>query len=116
MQLVRVAEEGVFSSVVAARFRVNGDGGILPADVATPLGVVLTELLTNAAEHAFPTGWSQPEGAHVQVSLRNTGDELTITVHDNGVGWPEDFDIDSTSSLGLSIARSLVVTQLKGTR
>jgi len=115
VQLVRVAEEGVFSDVVAARFRVNGDGGILPADVATPLGVVLTELLTNAAEHAFPPGWSQPEGAHVQVSLRNSGDELTIRVHDNGVGWPEGFDIASTSSLGLSIARSLVVTQLNGT-
>ena len=49
------------------------------------------------------------------MSLRNTGDELTITVHDNGVGWPEGFDIAKTSSLGLSIARSLVVTQLNGT-
>ena len=76
---------------------------------------MLTELLTNAAEHAFPPGWSQPEGAHVQVSLRNTGDELSVRVHDNGVGWPEGFDIDSTSSLGLSIARSLVVSQLNGT-
>jgi two-component system, sensor histidine kinase PdtaS len=115
VQLVRVAEEGVFSSEVAARFRVDGEGGILPADVATPLGVVLTELLTNAAEHAFPPGWSQPEGAHVQVSLHNDGDVLVIRVHDNGVGWPEGFDIAQTSSLGLSIARSLVVTQLNGT-
>lgn len=115
VQLMRVAEEGVFSSEVAARFRVDGDGGVLPADVATPLGVVLTELLTNAAEHAFPPGWSQPEGAHVQVSLRNTGDALAITVHDNGVGWPPGFDISRSTSLGLSIARSLVVTQLNGT-
>jgi two-component system, sensor histidine kinase PdtaS len=115
VQLVRVAEEGVFSSSVAARFRVDGDGGVLPADVATPLGVVLTELLTNAAEHAFPPGWSQPEGAHVQVSLHNDGSELVIRVHDNGVGWPEGFDIGKTQSLGLSIARSLVVSQLSGT-
>ena len=115
VQLVRVAEEGVFSSDVAVRFRVHGDGGILPADVATPLGVVLTELLTNAAEHAFPPGWSQPEGAHVQVKLVNSGTELLVRVHDNGIGWPPDFDIASTPSLGLSIARSLVVTQLNGT-
>ncbi|HEY2428405.1 MAG TPA: sensor histidine kinase [Acidimicrobiales bacterium] len=115
VQLVRVAEEGVFSSEVAARFRVDGDGGILPADVATPLGVVLTELLTNAAEHAFPPGWDQPEGAHVQVSLHNDGDALSIRVHDNGIGWPAGFDISKTTSLGLSIARSLVVTQLGGT-
>ncbi|GAC1603302.1 MAG: PAS domain-containing sensor histidine kinase [Acidimicrobiales bacterium] len=115
VQLVRVAEEGVFTAGVPVRFRVDGEGGVLPADVATPLGVVLTELLTNAAEHAFPEGWSQPEGAHVQVSLHNTGDLLVVRVHDNGIGWPEDFDIGRTKSLGLSIARSLVVTQLNGT-
>ncbi|GAC1316084.1 MAG: PAS domain-containing sensor histidine kinase [Acidimicrobiales bacterium] len=115
VQLVRVAEEGVFTAGVPVRFRVDGDGGILPADIATPLGVVLTELLTNAAEHAFPEGWSQPEGAHVQVSLHNTGDQIVVRVHDNGVGWPADFDIGRTKSLGLSIARSLVVTQLSGT-
>ena len=113
--LVRVAEEGVFTAGVPVRFRVDGDGGILPADIATPLGVVLTELLTNAAEHAFPEGWSQPEGAHVQVSLRNQGDQIVVRVHDNGIGWPEGFDILETKSLGLSIARSLVVTQLSGT-
>jgi two-component sensor histidine kinase len=115
VQLVRVAEEGVFSSDVAVRFRVHGDGGILPADIATPLGVVLTELLTNAAEHAFPPGWAQPEGANVQVWLRNTGTELSVRVQDNGVGWPAGFDIARTSSLGLSIARNLVVSQLNGT-
>ena len=115
VQLVRVAEEGVFSSHLKARFRVDGDGGVLPADVATPLGVVLTELLTNAAEHAFPPEWSQPEGPHVQVSLHNTGDTLVVRVRDNGVGWPPGFDIASSKSLGLSIARSLVVSQLLGT-
>ena len=115
VQLVRVAEEGVFSNETAVRFRVQGDGGVLPADVATPLGVVLTELLTNAAEHAFPPGWSQPEGAHVQVALSNDGTELRVRVHDNGIGWPPGFDIATTASLGLSIARSLVVTQLNGT-
>ncbi|MHB8663484.1 MAG: sensor histidine kinase [Acidimicrobiales bacterium] len=114
-QLVRVAEEGVFTTEAPVRFRVNGDGGILPADIATPLGVVLTELLTNAAEHAFPEGWSQPEGAHVQVSLHNTGEALVVRVHDNGIGWPDEFDIGTTPSLGLSIARSLVLTQLNGT-
>jgi len=115
VQLVRLAEEGVFSSDVAVRFRVRGDGGVLPADIATPLGVVLTELLTNAAEHAFPSGWSQPEGAYVLVSLTNTGTELIVRVHDNGIGWPPGFDIGSTQSLGLSIARSLVIGQLNGT-
>ena len=106
---------GCSRATAEPRFRVRGDGGVLPADVVTPLGVVLTELLTNAAEHAFPPGWSQPEGAHVQVSLSNTGEELVVQVHDNGVGWPDDFDIATSRSLGLSIARSLVLSQLNGT-
>jgi two-component sensor histidine kinase len=114
-QLVRVAEEGVFTAEQPVRFRVHGDGGVLPADIATPLGMVLTELLTNAAEHGFPPGWSQPEGAHVQVTLVNTGDALIVRVHDNGVGWPEGFDIAESQSLGLTIARNLVLTQLNGT-
>jgi two-component sensor histidine kinase len=115
-QLVRLAEEeGVFTADVPVRFRVDGDAGVLPANVATPAGVVLTELLTNAAEHAFPDSWSAPEGAHVQVSLRNTGEALVVRVHDNGVGFPPDFDIATSPSLGLSLARSLVLTQLNGT-
>jgi two-component sensor histidine kinase len=51
----------------------------------------------------------------VQVTLTNTGAELVVQVHDNGVGWPESFDIATSRSLGLSIARSLVLSQLDGT-
>jgi hypothetical protein len=36
-------------------------------------------------------------------------------VRDDGVGLPPDFDIDATTSLGLSIVRDLVTSQLGGT-
>ena len=98
-------------TVVNADHRMRAD--VLCADGV--IQAVKVELLTNAAEHAFPDGWAQPEGAHVQVSLQNTGDNLIVRVHDNGVGWPDDFDISTSPSLGLSIARSLVLTQLNGT-
>ena len=45
--------------------------------------------------------------------MRGPG-KLTITVSDNGVGLPADFDLDSTSSLGLQIVRTLVLTELNG--
>jgi two-component sensor histidine kinase len=51
----------------------------------------------------------------VNVVLRNDGEELEVQVHDNGIGWPEDFSIDRSDSLGLSIVRSLVTSQLGGT-
>jgi two-component sensor histidine kinase len=114
-QLVRMAEEGVFATEQEVRFSVQGEAGDLPAELATPLGVVLTELLQNAAEHAFPPGrWTGTE-ATVEVTLRNDGEALEVQVRDDGVGWPEQFTIDGSDSLGLSIVRSLVTSQLAGT-
>jgi two-component sensor histidine kinase len=39
---------------------------------------------------------------------------LTVTVTDNGAGLPEGFDLDSATSLGLQIVRTLVLTELEG--
>ena len=41
--------------------RVEGDAGKLPARVATPLAVVLTELLQNAVDHGYPEGWASTD-------------------------------------------------------
>ena len=56
------------------------------------------------------------EGAQatVLVHLRNDGERLSVRVVDDGVGLAEGFDIDSTTSLGLSIVRSLVESELGG--
>jgi two-component sensor histidine kinase len=51
----------------------------------------------------------------VDVDLDRSDGELRVTVRDNGVGLPEDFSIDATSTLGLSIVRGLVGTQMGGT-
>jgi two-component system, sensor histidine kinase PdtaS len=81
--------------------------------VATPLALVLTELLQNALQH----GLSHPTGATVGslevIAVRGPG-RLTVTVSDNGAGLPADFDLDSTGSLGLQIVRTLVLTELGG--
>ena len=47
--------------------------------------------------------------------LQHRGDELWVTVRDDGCGLPDDFDIERTDSLGLSIVRDLVSSQLGGT-
>jgi two-component sensor histidine kinase len=106
--LVRMAEDSAVERQVA--FVVTGDAGELPAGVATPLAVVLTELLQNAAEHAFG---DRPEGK-VELELSNQSDTLRVKVCDNGSGLPEGFDIKTTTSLGLSIVREMVDSQLGG--
>ena len=50
--LVRMVEEGYSSPDRPLHFKVSGDAGKLPATMATPLAVVLTELLQNVVDHA----------------------------------------------------------------
>ena len=137
--LVRMVEEGLGSEERPVRLEVQGDAGELRAEIATPLAVVLTELLQNAVQHGFPTDdvsppTSSPETAvdaaglrelageppvervpgRVVVSFANDGSELLVRVRDDGVGLPEGFTMFGPR-LGLTIVRTLVTTDLGGT-
>ena len=129
--LVQMAEDSVVSSQPIV-ISVHGDLGEVAADVATPLAVTVAELLQNAVEHAFdPENAGGHDGAvglegaggaagyapvgHVDLTLSNEESALRVEVRDDGLGLPEGFDIERTSSLGLSIVRDLVVSQLEGT-
>jgi two-component system, sensor histidine kinase PdtaS len=93
------------------RFTVRGDGGMLSATMATPLSVVLTELLQNAVDHAFDTG---DHPGQVVVLLDSDDEHLKVRVIDNGRGLPDGFSLDAQTGLGLSIVRTLVTTELAG--
>lgn len=112
--LVQMVTEAVSSPDRRITFEVNGSAGYLPAEVATPLAVVLTELLQNTADHAFPVGGEWDGEARVRVELDQTADHVTIRVVDNGVGVPESFDVGTSEGLGLSIVRALVTSDLRG--
>jgi two-component sensor histidine kinase len=103
---VSAAEAGVTPRLV-------GEFGLLPALVATPLALVLTELLQNALQHGLSVPGQATTGS-LEISAVRAPGRLTVTVSDNGAGLPDDFDLDSTSSLGLQIVRTLVLTELNG--
>jgi two-component sensor histidine kinase len=111
--LVRMAED-LSSTSSPVKVTWSGEAGEMGAHIATPLAVALNELLQNAVEHAFVEGGEPSAGAEVQLSLLRRGDVLAVQVRDNGVGWPPGFSIESTPSLGLSIVRGLVNSQLGG--
>ena len=94
--------------------RLVGEFGLLPALTATPLALVLTELLQNAVQHGLSRPGQAAASGCLEISALRTPGKLTVTVTDNGVGLPADFDLDSTSSLGLQIVRTLVLTELNG--
>ncbi len=87
----------------------RGSFGQVPADVATPLAVALTELAQNAVEHGLPG-----RAGAVCVEASQYDGELTVVIEDDGVGLPASFSLEELPTLGLSIVRTLVSSELSG--
>jgi two-component sensor histidine kinase len=92
------------------RVRRTGQFGVVAAEVATPLVMVLTELVQNAVEHAFPPGAS----GEVVVSAERSARWLDVSVTDDGRGLPRGFSLERSNGLGLQIVRTLVESELRG--
>jgi two-component sensor histidine kinase len=98
----------------------RGNFGMLPASIATPLALVLTELMQNALQHGLgrpadaPAADGHLAGGTLLVTARREAGRLAVSVADNGTGLPADFDLEKTASLGLQIVRALVVAELGG--
>lgn len=84
--------------------RRDGTFGLVPADVATNLSLVITELCQNALEH----GLAHAHRGLVRVIPRVADGFLTVEVTDDGSGLPADFSLGQSRSLGLNIVGTLV--------
>ena len=87
----------------------TGQFGSLEPRIATPLALVITELIHNALEH----GLAQ-EGLALGIHVSSTASELSVTISDDGVGFPDGFDIATSANLGLQIVRTLTENELRG--
>ena len=91
------------------RLMKTGEFGVFGAQQATPLALVITELIHNSLEHGLAeTG----DLLHVDVSIQ--GDNVVVRVIDNGVGLPSGFSFKDSANLGLQIVRTLTENELKG--
>ena len=82
----------------------------LPVDQAIPCALVVNEILSNAYKHAFK---GRKKGT-IEISAFQENGRISITVRDDGIGLPADFDICRSNSLGLKLIRTLISHQLKG--
>ena len=113
--LARTAQDSFTAPESPIHFNVKGDSGLIPSDVVTPLAVVLNELLQNTVDHAFPkAALSAGSPGVVEILLARENNRLTMTVRDNGIGVPADFNYQAQQGLGLSIIRGLAITELNG--
>jgi two-component sensor histidine kinase len=104
-------------TAMAGRVRLHRDGsfGRLPSETATPLAMVLTEVLQNAVEHGYDADATGEGGTgSIEVVVRRRGGRLDLAVVDDGRGLPEGFTLEGSTNLGLSIVRTLVESELGG--
>ena len=87
----------------------SGELGQLDSRIATPLALVVTELIHNALEHGLAES-----GSHLNIGLKREESLATITIADDGVGLPKGFTLIESSNLGLQIVRTLTENELRG--
>ncbi len=105
--IASVVEVASTAGVISAE-RIGGFGLLAPS-VATPLAMVLAELVQNAIEH----GLGEVAG-RLEVRVMRTDDRLRMVVADDGVGLPPGFTLAGSTNLGLQIVRTLTVNELGG--
>ena len=88
----------------------SGVLGSLDPRIATPLSLVVTELIHNALEHGLAES-----GANLTVEVSRFEDSAQIVIFDDGVGLPDGFTILESANLVLQIVRTLTENELKGT-
>ena len=103
-RVLEMVESSLVNPDRPVRFSLEGSAGELPSEVATPLSLILTELIQNAVEHAFVD-----RGGTVTVELKREDPKLLVFVRDDGEGLPNGFAIESGANLGLQIVRTLLI-------
>lgn len=93
-----------------SHININVKGSPISLDINTaiPCGLIINELITNSIKHAFPDSQG-----NINVEFFRENDNLKLIVNDDGIGIPEDLDIENTTTLGLRLLSSLV-DQIEG--
>ncbi len=96
---------------------VDAHGITLDLSRATPVGLIINELLTNSLKYAFPASFDCEKvrgvPCTIEVSLTHDDGSYILKVRDNGIGLPEDLDIATTKTLGLKLVNFLAKHQLR---
>ncbi len=114
-ELVSALRMAYGADAVAVKIDVS-DSVTLPFDLVSPCGLLINELVSNAMKHAFPADRDRDKDREdeIRVALISQEEKYLLTVGDNGVGLPEQIELESPASLGLTLV-SLLTQQLNGT-
>ena len=93
------------------QFKVEAENIMIGVKQASPVGLIVNELITNCLKYAFA---DDREGEILLELKSKKENEVELTVSDNGVGIPEDFNLKTADSLGLKLVKMLAENQLNG--
>ncbi|MFY9639234.1 MAG: histidine kinase N-terminal 7TM domain-containing protein [Methanobacterium sp.] len=85
------------------KLNINVEDVMLDINTAIPLGLIVNELVSNSMKHAFPND----RKGKIDIEFKLEDGIYSMIVSDNGVGFPKDYDLEVSDSLGLRIVNSL---------
>ena len=94
-----------FSSSSGVVFDLNVSDSQMDVAQAVPLGLILNEAISNAVKYAFPDGSSGL--INISINHSTADDNYLLTVADNGVGLPPDYDLSKKASFGIRLMQGL---------
>lgn len=101
-RLVRSLEE-VYDSDKQIAITVEADPVPMNINQAIPCALMVNEVVTNAFKHAF----KNREEGKIEVKLHENGENVIVKIQDNGVGSPNDFMQETSSSIGMTLIKEL---------
>jgi two-component sensor histidine kinase len=75
----------------------------LSLDQAIPCGLIVNELISNALKYAF----TESTDGEIFVGIKEQNNQMLLTIADNGIGMPKDFDVENSNTLGLQLVHTL---------
>lgn len=98
-----------FGKEKKVEFKISSKPNFVSIETAIPLGLIVNELATNSLKYAFSDGKDGTISVHLRLDVL----ESILEVEDNGIGMPEEFDLDKSESLGLKLV-GILARQLRG--
>ena len=86
------------------------DDIFIPYNKATSIALVINELVINCFKHAF----ADDDIGEIVIKCKRVDQTIYLSVTDNGRGFPENFDMTKSASLGLSIIQGIVTSEFQG--
>jgi len=99
----------IFPQSEKIKLRIEVGEFVLPVKKLFPVGAIINEIITNSIQHGF----AGRESGEIVISIEQRENKILMTIRDNGIGLPPDFNMETSAKFGMMII-GMLVQQLDG--